>query len=81
MEQLLKSLLASYCLQSRSESEVRIVWVYGDFSATLYIDDCLVCRAKIRPAYHRVVYIVTNTKCRIGTEFSPDDGHIAAQNM
>jgi hypothetical protein len=38
MEQLLKSLLASYCLQSRSESEVRIVWVYGDFSAILYKD-------------------------------------------
>jgi hypothetical protein len=24
---------------------------------------------------------VTNTRCRIGTVFSPDDGHIVAQNM
>jgi hypothetical protein len=24
---------------------------------------------------------VTNTKCRIGTVISPDDGHIVARNM
>jgi len=24
---------------------------------------------------------VTNTRCRIGTVFSPDDGHIVARNM
>jgi len=24
---------------------------------------------------------VTNTRCRIGTIFSPDDGHIVARNM
>jgi Fe2+ or Zn2+ uptake regulation protein len=26
-------------------------------------------------------YRLTNTRCRIGTVFSPDDGHIVAQNM
>jgi len=33
-----------------------------------------------RPAYQTVIYIVTNTMCRIGTVFSPDDGHIIARN-
>ena len=27
------------------------------------------------------LYTVTNTSCRIGTVFSPDDGHILARNM
>jgi len=27
------------------------------------------------------LYTVTNTRCRIGTVFSPDDGHIVARNM
>ena len=27
------------------------------------------------------LYRVTNTRHRIGTVFSPDDGHIVAQNM
>jgi len=27
------------------------------------------------------VYRVTNTRCRIGTVFSPDDGHIFPRNM
>ena len=27
------------------------------------------------------LYRVTNTRCRIGIVFSPDDGHIAARNM
>jgi len=27
------------------------------------------------------LYRVTNTKCRIRTVFSPDDGHIVARNM
>jgi hypothetical protein len=26
-------------------------------------------------------YRVTNTRCRTGTVFSPDDGHIVARNM
>jgi len=29
----------------------------------------------------RHLYRVTNTRCRIGTVFSPDDGHLFAQNM
>jgi len=39
----------------------------------------MVCRA--RPAYQAVIYIVTNTRCSIGTVFSPDDEHIFARNM
>ena len=31
--------------------------------------------------YTRQSYRVTNTRCRIGTVFSPDDGHIVARNM
>jgi len=27
------------------------------------------------------IYRVTNTRCRIGRVFSPDDGHIVARNM
>jgi len=27
------------------------------------------------------LYGVTNTRCRVGTVFSPDDGHIVARNM
>ena len=27
------------------------------------------------------LYRVINTRCRIGTVFSPDDGHIVARNM
>jgi len=27
------------------------------------------------------LYRVTNIRCRIGTVFSPDDGHIVARNM
>jgi len=27
------------------------------------------------------LYIVTNTRCHIGTVFSPDDGHTVARNM
>ena len=47
---------------------------------TLYIDDCLVCRVELCiPDSH--LYRVTNTRCRIGTVFSPDDGHIVARNM
>jgi len=33
------------------------------------------------PPYQTVIYIVTNTRCRIGTVYSPDDGHVVAQNM
>jgi len=43
-------------------------------------DDCLVCTA-FCPAYLTGIYKVTNTRCRIGTVFSPDDGHTGARNM
>jgi len=29
----------------------------------------------------QTVYRVTNTRCRIGTVFSPDDGHVVARNV
>ena len=40
---------------------------------TLY--DCLVY------ILHSHLYRVTNTRCRIGTVFSPDDGHLVARNI
>ena len=40
------------------------------------VDDCLVCRVILDSHPHRVA----NTKCRIGTVVSPDDGHIVARN-
>ena len=42
------------------------------------VDDCLVCRAALHTSH---LYKVTNTRCRIGTVFSPDDGYIVARNM
>jgi len=38
------------------------------------------CKQNFSSAYSHL-YRVTNTKCRIGTVFSPDDGHIVARNM
>ena len=43
--------------------------------STSYIDNCLICP----PDSH--LHRVTNTRCRTGTVFSPDDGHIVARNM
>jgi len=43
------------------------------FRAT--VNDCLLCITDSHP------YGVTNTKCRIDTIVSPDDGHIVARNM
>jgi len=33
------------------------------------------------PAYQTVIYTVTQTRCRIDTINSPDNGHTAAGNM
>ena len=50
---------------------------------SLYTDDCLVCKAQFIPPWtpDSHLYTVTNTRCRIGTVFSPDDGHIVPRNM
>ena len=45
------------------------------------IDDCLVCRAVPPCISDGEIYRLTNTRGRIGTVFSPDDGHIVARNM
>jgi len=51
---------------------------------SFHIDDCLVCGAEWSfiptciPDSH--LYRLINTKCRIGTVFSPDDGHTVARN-
>jgi len=43
-----------------------------------FVAQCLnQLRYRVPPAYRTV----TNTRCRIGTVFSPDDGHIVALNM
>ena len=40
------------------------------------------CGNSLRPAIpDSHLYTVTNTRCRIGTVFSPDDGHIVDRNM
>ena len=50
---------------------------------SLYIDDCLVCRAELIPPCipDSHLYRLTNTRCRTGTVFSPDNGHIIARKM
>jgi len=45
------------------------------------MDDCLVCRSICSCIPDSHPHGVTNTKCRINTVISPDDGHIVARNM
>ena len=45
---------------------------YAVWNENIFIPPCI-------PDSH--LYIVTNTRRRIGTVFSPDDGHIVARNM
>ena len=42
-----------------------------------------ICRAEFIPPCipDSHLYRAKNTTCRIGTVFSPDDGHIVARNM
>jgi hypothetical protein len=64
-------------------SSGEIPYLCDTWYLSLYIDDCLVCRAEIIPPCipYSHLYRVTNTRCRIGTVFYPDDGHIVARNM
>jgi hypothetical protein len=48
------------------------IWMTGMQGGTKLIPPCI-------PDSH--LCRVTNIRCRIGTVFSPDDGHILAQNM
>ena len=50
---------------------------------SLYIDDWYAGRNEIPPYISPDSHLhrVTNTRCRIGTEFSPYDGQIFARNM
>ena len=42
----------------------------------------LVCRAfRLHPRPNGQLYRVTNTRCRIGTVFSPDDGHSCPKHV
>jgi len=76
--------LFSTCFgQLCAQHQEKIPYLCDTWYLSLYIDDCLVCRAEFIPpcipGSH--LYRVTNTSCRIGTVFSPDDGHIVARNM
>jgi len=48
---------------------------------SLRVDDCLVSRLEQTCIPDSHPHRVTNTKCRIGTVISPDDGNIVARNM
>ena len=45
-------------------------------NTSLYHNDIEHCNFKLSTCFR-----VTNTRCRIGTVFSPDNGHIVARNM
>jgi len=46
---------------------------------SLCIDDHF--GVQVQPAHQTVIYTEWHTRCRIDTINSPDDGHMAAQNM
>jgi hypothetical protein len=48
---------------------------------SLYMDDCLVCMAEFTSPCITDSHRVANTRCRIVTVISPDDGHLVARNM
>ena len=67
-------LLFSTCFgQQCAHHQEKIPYLCDTWHLSLYIDDCFT------PNSHP--YGVTNARCRIGTVFSPDDGHIVARNM
>ena len=69
-------LLFSTCFgQLCANHQEKIPYLCDTWYLSLYVDDCLVCI----PVSH--LYSVTNSRCRIGTVFSPDDGHTVARNM
>ena len=77
-------LLFSACFgQLCANHQEKIRYLCDTWYLSRYIDDCLVCRAEWIPPCipDSHLYRVTNTRCRIGTVFSPDDGHIVARNM
>ena len=77
-------LLSSTCFgQLCAHHQEKTPYLCDTWYLSLYIDDCPVCRAEWIPPCIRDshLYRLTNTSCRIGTVFSPDDGHIVARNM
>ena len=77
-------LLFSTCFRQLCvHHQEKIPYLFDTWYLSLYIDDCLVCRAEFIPPCipDSHLYTVTNTRCRIGTVFSSDDGHIIAWNM
>ena len=76
-------LLFSTCFgQLCAHHQEKIPYLCDTWYLSLYIDDCLLCRAEFPPCIpYSHLYRVTNIRFRIGTVFSPDDGHIVARNM
>ena len=64
-------------------SSEKIPYLCDTWYLSLYIDDCLVCKAEWIPPCipDSHLYRVTNTRCRVGTVCFPADGHIVAWNM
>ena len=61
----------------------KISYICDTWYQSIYIDDCLVCRAAFLPPCipNSHLYRVTNTRCSIGKVFSPDDSHIFVRNV
>jgi len=58
---------------------MKIPYLCDTWYLSLYIDNWYAGR---NTALHtNYLYRVTNTRCRIGTVFSPDDGNVVARNM
>ena len=77
-------LLFSTCFgQLCAHHQEKIPYLCDTWYQSLYIDDCLVCKAEFIPPCipDSRLYRVTNTRRRISTVFSPDDWHIVARNM
>jgi len=76
-------LLFSTCFgQLCAHHQEKLPYLCDTWYMSLYMDGCPVCRAEwIPPCIPDHLYRVTNTRCRIGIVFFPDDGHTVARNM
>ena len=76
-------LLFSTCFgKLRARHQDKIPYLCDAWYQSLFVDNSLVCMGGIPPCISNShLYRVTNTRCRICTVFSPDDGHIVARNM
>jgi hypothetical protein len=70
--------LFSTCFgQLCAHHQKKVLYQCDTWYLSLCVDDRLLCRM----GYQTVIHRVTNTRCRIDTVISPDDGHLVARNM